>query len=270
VVWLKTPQCIRGGRLRLFLDWIATLLLVPPVNLTVLAFLCVLLGGRRGRGAAAVLLLLVLVLGMPAVAQRLLISLEPAHPVDINVTPQAIVILSAELAWDAGPPLRPEAGLLTLQRLAAGAELARRTHLPVLVTGGLVEGDDSVLARQVGPVSLGAVMATTLQQQFGVAARWTETQSRTTWENAAFSAQILRAAGVGVVYVVTDAWHERRAAVAFAAAGMPMVPAPVRWDVTTPLRPADLLPNVSAWQCSYWALHEWIGLAWYEAWRRLG
>ena len=108
-------------------------------------------------------------------------------------------------------------------------------------------------------------MARVMTEDFGVTPRWVEPRSTTTWENAAFSAALLRAEGIRSVYVVTHAWHMPRAAQAFAAAGLEMTPAPVRLDVVPALRLIDLIPVAGGWQRSYFALHEWIGQLWYGA-----
>ena len=240
------------------LSAIAAIALVPPVNLAVLALVAVLLGWRR---VSAVALALVLLLALPVVSGTLLTSLErrlPAPPA--GPPPQAIVILGGDLRSIATPP-GEVAGKLTLARLQAGAALARATHLPILVTGGIVH-------RGGPPVA--AVMAASLARDFATPARWIEPKSATTWENARFSAAILRAAGIGRVYVVTQAWHMRRALIAFAGTGLAVTPAPVPLD--RPPRPGfgDLIPRVGSWQLSYWALHEWIGCAWYDLRRVIG
>ena len=92
---------------------------------------------------------------------------------------------------------------------------------------------------------------------------WQEQHSIDTWENAADSARILRQAGIGTVYVVTHAWHMRRALMAFRAAGLHAVAAPVSPAAWPRLRWASLVPRVSAWEESYFAVHEWVGCAWY-------
>jgi uncharacterized SAM-binding protein YcdF (DUF218 family) len=77
------------------------------------------------------------------------------------------------------------------------------------------------------------------------------------------SAAILRREGIGSVYVVTQAWHMRRAIMAFAAAGITVTAAPTRFDhLPTPLVTA-FIPNARGWRDSAYALHEWIGCAFY-------
>ena len=69
-------------------------------------------------------------------------------------------------------------------------------------------------------------MQASLSRDFGVTARWIESRSRDTFQNAQYSAPLLRAQGVTRILLVTDALHEHRAAAEFAAAGLAVRPAP--------------------------------------------
>jgi uncharacterized SAM-binding protein YcdF (DUF218 family) len=240
------------------LSAVATVLLVPPVNLAALALLLLLLGRRRLAAAALVLLLL---LALPAVAGPLLVSLETGLTAPPGTPPpQAIVILGGDVRQIAGAPAT-EVGALSLARLRGGAALARATHLPILVTGGVV-GD-----RDGPPVA--TVMAASLAADFATPARWVEPRAHDTWQNARFAAAMLHDAGIGSVYVVTDAWHMRRALIAFAGTGLAVTPAPLPRDRLR-LRAGSFVPQAGAWRISYFALHEWLGCAWYELRRALG
>ncbi len=235
---------------------------MPPASLVWLALLCLLVPrrvGRRlgppvGRWMAAAFLVPAVLLSTPYVSQSLLASLGPAAVLPLP-EPEAIVILSADVELTAEPGVL-DIGPLTLERERAGAALQRRTGLPVLVTGGIVNG----------PPPVGTLMGKSMPSDFGVPVQWIESRSENTWENAQFSAPILRAAGVHRVYLVTHAWHMRRSLYAFSRAGIDAVPAPVRLDPWPTRRVLDFIPRASAWQRSYFALHEWIGLFAYR-WR---
>jgi uncharacterized SAM-binding protein YcdF (DUF218 family) len=192
---------------------------------------------------------------LPAVAVILIDALEQNLPIDppANAKPEAIVILGGDLMRNAGPPLGLP-GYLTLDRLRAGVELARRTGLPILVTGGVIQDDRPAVA---------TVMATSLREDFQLPAQWVENTSSDTWENASFSAAILEKQGIHRVYVVTQAWHMRRALLAFRHTGLIVTAAPSAMNPPLDLLPSDFLPHASAWGLSYYALHEWIGCAWY-------
>ncbi|MBV2193864.1 MAG: YdcF family protein, partial [Azonexus sp.] len=143
----------------------------------------------------------------------------------------------------------------SLIRLRHGARLARETQLPVLISGGRPLNADNAEA---------AVMADILKNEFGVAVRWREEQSQDTAGNARQSAEILRSAGIGRIVLVTQAFHMPRARMLFEAAGLQVVPAPAHFVSKTGggFATGDLLPSASALHHSFYALHEWLGIAW--------
>ena len=281
---------------------LVSVLLVPPVNLAVLAAIGVALswrgqgrgqghgqgrrpdsrpGGMIGRWLAALALALLLALALPVVSGSLLAALERGLPAAAPaLPPQAIVILGGDVvpAWpdpaadaraagakagdaqvgDAQVGDAQDIGALSLERLRAGAALQRATRLPVLITGGVLNG---------GREPVAVLMARSLRGDFGVPVRWVEPAARDTWENARRSAAMLRQTGIGTVYVVTHAWHMRRALIAFAGTGIVAVPAPLALDRPPRGRLGDFVPRVSSWQRGYFALHEWIGCAWYAWWK---
>lgn len=240
-----------------------TPIIVPPVDLAVLALLALLFGARR---TTLLLLAALLALAVPAVSDALLdgLSVGPG-PAGAGVAPgataEAILVLGGDLDRDGDG--RPVPGPLTLGRLREAAALARRTGLPIAVTGGPISP---------GGPPVGDVMATSLRDDFGVAPRWVENRSLDTWGNARRSAALLVPQGVHRVLLVTDSWHVARAQLAFRTTALSAVPAPVRriGAVDHGGFASALVPRVAAWQRSHFALHEWIGLLWYHlrAWTR--
>jgi uncharacterized SAM-binding protein YcdF (DUF218 family) len=232
---------------------------LSPVFLVLLAYVALLLDRRRRRGfmlIAQICLLGLLVLSIPLIGSLMLIAIERDLPLapPPDAPPGAIVILGGDIERDGAPAVPPTPGPSTLERILAGAALSRRTGLPILISGGPLHENEP---------SLATLMADSLQHDFQVPVRWTEPASRNTWENAQMSAAILREEHIGSVYVVTQAWHMRRAIMAFAAAGITMTAAPTRFDhIPTPLVTA-FIPSARGWRDSYYALHEWIGCAFY-------
>jgi uncharacterized SAM-binding protein YcdF (DUF218 family) len=171
-----------------------------------------------------------------------------------EVSPGAIVVLGADILH-ADVSGKPDlVGPVTLERLAEAARLQRRLDLPILVSGGWIENTSD---------SLADAMSRALKRDFRASVRWREDRSRNTWENAAFSAVILRRAGVPAAFVVTQPWHMARVLWSFAAAGYPALPAPTPIRQSLPLSAAILLPEVPSLLDSHYALHEMLGLAWY-------
>jgi uncharacterized SAM-binding protein YcdF (DUF218 family) len=236
-----------------------TLLLVPPLNCLAVACAGAVFCRRRlGRIAVFAGLAGLLLFSLPAVSMSLLWSLEQGLPTTPPATdpPGAIVILSGDynrIERDGHDTAM--VGRMTLERERAGVLLARRTGLPILVTGGVMDDGDP---------SLADMMSQSLTEDFLLPPRWTEGRSMDTWENAKFSAAILRKAGIHSVYLVTHGWHMKRSLIAFRAAGLLATAAPVPLDSPPGLHWGILAPRVSAWTQSYYALHEWIGLAWYH------
>ncbi len=197
-------------------------------------------------------------LSTPLVGARLLHLLESAPPTALATpaeTPQAIVVLSAGLAASRSGGGADTVGHLTLERIRYAASLHRETGLPILVSGGVSRG---------GTVSVAAAMEDALTTEFRVPVRWVEDDSRNTYENAQFSAAILRRANIRTSYLVTHLWHMPRARKAFEGTGLNVVPAPAGFTRTGPgIALGDLIPGTRALANSGYALHEMIGGLWY-------
>lgn len=239
---------------------VATALLVPPIPLVFVALVGLLIE-RRCRSIGRFLewfgVLGLLVLAIPAVAGLLLATLERNLPLSPppDQPPQAIVVLGGDTLRGGSQAPITHLGPLSLERVRAAALLYRRTGLPVLITGGKLRASEPPVA---------AMMTDSLVHDFQVPVQWVEEESRDTWENADLSAAILRGQGIRSVYVVTQAWHMRRAIVAFSAAGITVTAAPTRFDRVSMSFALDFVPEVSGWRASYFAMHEWIGLVWYS------
>jgi uncharacterized SAM-binding protein YcdF (DUF218 family) len=239
---------------------IATTLLLPPLGLVLATLLAAAaafcLRRHRRRLSSTVLWAVVaaaalgqLVLATPYVSGHLRASLQSprvATPPP-SAGPEAIIVLGAETAHgQAGVTVGP----LSLERLRAGAALARRTGLPVLVTGGRLAPSEPPIA---------ALMAATMAEDFGITPRWIEPQAGDTAENAAFSARMLRAEGVMSAHVVTHAWHMARALEAFERSGFIAHSAPVRLERRPSGLWSDFIPRTDHLHESWLMLREWAG-----------
>lgn len=194
-------------------------------------------------------------LSTPYVAEHLLWLLEPApQSLAADTSGQAIVVLGGGTYFSA-----PEYGADTvkpqvLARLRYAAHLHRVLDRPVLASGGAPEGS---------PVPEARLMAHVLQQDFRVALVWVEERSRNTFENALRSGEILKPAGIERIYLVTHAWHLRRARIAFEHAGLTVIPAPTAFATRFKLTVIDFLPDARALHDSGVFFREGIGIGWY-------
>ncbi len=230
-------------------------LVLPPGGPLLLAILGALLLRWRPRVAATLLVLglgSLWLMSLPAVSHVMVRSTEHYPGLDAAqpTGAQAIVILGGGGQYRyspeyGGPAAKPE----LLARLAYGAFLARRTGLPVLVTGWHIEA---------------VAMRATLQRNFGIDPRWVDSQAYDTFDNARNSARLLHTAGVHRIILVTATMHMWRASQEFSATGLQVVPAPVgvvtRSDAANPeSRLLDYLPDELAFGDSCYAVYELAG-----------
>jgi len=245
-------------------------LILPPANL----FLLILLGlglwrrwPRTGRILAGTGLAALAFLSSNAGARLFVAPLErmtaPLQAPE-QAGAQAIVVLAAgrlRAAPEYGGEDIPD--YVALARLRYAAHLQRRTGLPLLVSGGQGANAGRLGAKQdVAP--LADAMAVALREDFGVPVKWVEARSRDTFENAQFSAALLRAGGVKRVLLVTDAMHMPRSRPVFERAGLEVVEAPTVFFGKQPLSVAAWLPSAEGMRRSWYAIYEWIGLGWYK------
>jgi len=233
-----------------------TVLILPPAGPLLGALVGLAFMRRRvGKLLLTASVSALLICSMPWAAHGLSVLVYDGPPFDEARAKEAgaIVILGGGLR-DA-----PEFGgdapsRWTLERVRYGAYLAKRTGLPVLVTGGSVYG---------GPAEA-PVMRKVLEEEYGVAVRWVEDGSRNTHENALKSAELLKRDGVARVVLVTHALHMPRSSAEFEAAGIETIPAATLLpdhsaeDVPWFFR---WMPNMAALYQTHYALYELLGLA---------
>jgi len=150
------------------------------------------------------------------------------------------------------------AGHLAMMRLRYAERLREQTGLPILTSGGRPRGELKAEAE---------LMHDTLKSAFEGLARWTESKSRNTLENAVCSQFILEGQGIDHVFLVTHATHMPRSVYAFRKAGLTVTPAPtgfLRDTFGNATVWETWLPNMEALQLSRTALHEWLGLLYYK------
>jgi uncharacterized SAM-binding protein YcdF (DUF218 family) len=242
--------------------WTLKTLILPPGGL-VLIWLLGLLLSRRLLGKLLLLLApaLLYLLSTPYIAVQLMQPLEtfPAlAPESIAAdTRQAIVVLGSG-TYESAPEYggSDTAGRLLLERIRYAAWLHHRTGLPIIASGGHGDNREHSEAR---------IMRRILQQEFGAKVLALEEQSRTTWENAEKTKILLDEFQIEKFILVTHAWHMPRAVTSFQAVGTEPIAAPMAFVGNSALENnwKDWRPSPKAFSDSYFALHEYIGKAWY-------
>ena len=172
----------------------------------------------------------------------------------------AIVVLSGGL--DDASPTQPFtlAERSTYRRSSYAAWLYKNWKpLPILASGGPIgKPPERVVASHVVSAVLRAA---------GVPPDrvWQEDRSLNTYENAVFSAEILRRHGIHRIALVTETRHMLRAELCFRKLGIEVVPAPccsLTDEGFSTWR--EFLPAFAGIRENEATLHELLGLAWYR------
>jgi uncharacterized SAM-binding protein YcdF (DUF218 family) len=217
--------------------------------------------GSRHLKTLAISLILLLLLSWPPVYLVLLQPFE--QPYRDKKVPlegaQAIVVLSSGIQYPTVPGL-PAAriGSDTYERCQYAAWLQKESALPVLASGGGNQDDPDTppyaMLMKDALVKEGVPAAMILSEQ----------HSRTTHENALYSAQMLRSMGINRIILVTDAYHMLRAEKSFQKQGLQVVPAACGFRRFEKFNLVTLLPNWEALGFGEDLLHESVGLIWYR------
>ncbi len=215
-----------------------------------------------GLRMAITVYLLSLIIAIPATSFWPLRWIESNYPPlnDDAEGAQAIVVLGGGVSPADSVRKRPQLSLSSSRRCLYGFELYRSLGpLPVYVTGAKPDPGKE------GPGEADSMYH--LLRELGVKAEslYVEANSSTTHENAAFTSEMLRRAGVHRILLVTEASHMRRSEGCFRKEGIEVVPAvssyrttEFHWEIR------EFLPGVEGLRDMNEAAREWIGYAWYR------
>jgi uncharacterized SAM-binding protein YcdF (DUF218 family) len=169
----------------------------------------------------------------------------------------AIVVLAGAV-HDPFPPLPlPLLGRSTYERCRYAAWLYHEWNpLPLLLSGGSLHSDQLWSYADVMRDFL-------LRHGIPESKLIIENRSRSTAENARYTAEILRQKAIRKIVLVTDAVHMGRAQKTFEKLGLTVIPAPCGFRPVYEFDWGDALPS---WRAIMWnedVLHEVVGLVWY-------
>jgi uncharacterized SAM-binding protein YcdF (DUF218 family) len=249
----------------IFLIYIIKTLILPPASLLILAIYGLFIHSKKqkfGLSLIATSILALYILSLPLVSV-FLASTQQTHPALSNTqiqqtNAQAIVILGGGTR----PPAPEYDGKIIIHqrvfdRLRYGVRLAKKTGLPILVSGGKVfDRPQPAEAKIIQEV---------LVNDFHFKVNWLENQSRNTAENAKFSYTLLGKNNITRIILVTQALHMARAVDQFQNAGFQITPAPTAFiSYSSQITILDFIPSAPALEVSSMAIHEVLGRWWYQ------
>lgn len=218
---------------------------------------------KAGLLLATFCLLPLLLFSLPVVSAGLVNTLQndlPISPTQLRQTiaeAEAVVLLAGGRQKLAGEYGDDTVNTFSLVRSRYAARILKQTRLPLIISGGSVHNEDRSEADLIREL---------LQKEFNFVGEYQlEEKSRTTYENAKFTAELLKQRGMQKVLLVTHAWHMPRAKSAFEYFDIQIIPAPTAfYGRHMSYEVNDFLPSLHALMFSGLAFHEIFGNWWYE------
>jgi uncharacterized SAM-binding protein YcdF (DUF218 family) len=252
-------------------------LFVYPLGLGfVLLCMALFLGRGPGRRAAWQRMVLVAALVCLGLGSNRWVSLALARSLEWRYLPPQPVPEAGAIVVLGGGTVSPEAPRPIVEMDGAGdrviyaAQLYKQGKAPhILVSGGVLdwtEGESTPAADMVALLEMMGVPGEAI---------WQQTQSRNTYEDALYSARILKEKGISRILLVTSASHMPRSVNLFAAQGLETIPAPVDFTVSYAewrglfqgnwqAQVLNLLPSVDALGLTTRILKEYLGMLVYD------
>ena len=232
--------------------------LAPPalfISICLLGALAALVWPRIGMAIALASSLCLFAVATPALSSYLTRQLESEIPASTDFSSaQAIVVLGADVQSAEGN-VPDRLGPLSLERLVFTADAYDRLHLPVVASGGQLGAMQPALAE---------LMKVALERYFKIPVTWTENESQTTYENAFYTARLLREQHMHTIVVVTQARDLSRAIWSFERVGLRALPWPAPQTPLDANRIKDFLPDANSFRASFFAVHEVLGILYYR------
>ena len=210
----------------------------------------------RGQAIIFLVVLLFFVMSLPICGHLLVRSLEKYPALDYSVAKEAgaIAVIGCGVYYQS-----PEYGEDTLngcalERIRYAAYSFNQVGTPIITIGGKPMYDHVPEAK---------LMKKVLEHDFLTPVTWVEDSSRDTYENAKNAHGQLSKQGIKRIYLITHAWHMRRAKRVFEKVGFEVIPAPIDFSTAGPFGLHWFLPSSSALNRSSMVMREWVGNLWY-------
>ena len=138
------------------------------------------------------------------------------------------------------------------KRIVYGASIASKEKIPLIFTGGGVGFESKMVKHDIKY----------LEKSFNFYIKtYFENKSKNTKQNAYFTAKLFKKLGFNKkIYLVTSAFHMKRAMIDFKKAGFKVIPRPTDYLSNYTYVWYDFLPSMESLYKSYWAMHEYLGI----------
>jgi len=233
-----------------------TYLVLPP-GIFIVMFLLASLFAKKFKAIFFLFALSFYALSNSYVADWLLSPLETPFnkPLHVNKKADAVIVLGGgSVAGSTNLPLMNDA----YKRAVWGLMVAKQTDLPLYFSGA-----GTYKAYTEADAFMDSINEIQTNLQVDGISLHVETKSLDTYQNAKFSKQMFLDQGIEkpTIYLVTSAYHMKRSIALYKHFGFNIIPAATGFKVSNrPKTSWDYLPNIIAFNKSYLALHEYVGL----------
>lgn len=183
------------------------------------------------------------------IANALLYPLEHGYKQD-SITPSAVVVLGG--GTNPADPLKamPEA----FKREVYGLLIAKQENLPFIFTGGGIYKTKEAQNVKKDIELITKTCGCSIKAYF-------EGKSLNTYQNAKFTSKLFTRLNLPKkIYLVTSAYHMKRAEMLFKRFGFKIIPKPVGFYYDPEYSFWDVFPNMGSLYRSYKAIHEYFGI----------
>ncbi|ACM92072.1 conserved hypothetical protein [Nautilia profundicola AmH] len=225
-----------------------TYILLPPGIFVIILFLAAIFAKKAKIVffSAAVLLWAI---STKFVANALLYPLEHGYKSD-TITPSAVVVLGGGTNSRDVLKAMPDA----FKREVYGLLIAKQESLPYIFTGG---GIQNIKEAENIKKDIDMILKTCNCD----IETFYENRSLNTFQNAKYTAKLFEKLNLSKkIYLVTSAYHMKRAIMIFNNFGFQIIPKPVGFYYDNEYTFWDIFPNAGNFYHSYKAIHEYFGL----------
>ncbi len=202
---------------------------------------------RKFKFLFALSAIIMYLLSITPISNALLSPLENFKHKD-NITPKAVVVLGG----GANPKDILKASPDGFKREIYGLILAKKYNLPLIISGGGFSKEANLYKKDLNLIEKICKCKIPI---------FLEQNSFNTYQNAKYTAKLFKTLGLKKeIYLVTSAYHMKRAVILFKKFGFKIITKPVDFK-TTPINSIlDFLPKEGSFHKSYKAIHEYIGI----------
>lgn len=144
----------------------------------------------------------------------------------------------------------------SLQRLVKGYQLHNELDTPVVYTGGIAVGQETISEADAAE---GFLLSLGVDADDYIS----EGKAQSTYENGKYIKKWMSDNDIKKIYLVTSAYHIFRSSAVFKAQEIEFMPVHSGFIYDHKLSWLDYLPSRGALAVNMSALHEWVGLIWY-------